>query len=307
MAKKRPNSNASAGHRLGQLVGDWFEEYFVLPLLESVSAKLRLYLDHRFRARPVRGDRIVWIDDEGNTVDYDFVMELNGTDDQLGIPVAFFECFWRRGSRHSKDKARDDSGKLLPMRSVHPTARFLGIVAAGDFTNPARLLVRSRDIDLFYTPKVKVVTAFSNLGMQVDYPDKSTEKTKQKLATKFASQLTASMKRKAASELRKLIGDASIRSYVDRVRGAMGALPQEIRVKARRDSSPRIFETIPDATNFIASPNFDFSDPSETFVYEITYTDGTEFERVADTLDDLRSLHGELEVLAAHMDMLQAD
>ena len=27
------NRNASSGHKLGQLIGDWYEEYFVLPLL----------------------------------------------------------------------------------------------------------------------------------------------------------------------------------------------------------------------------------------------------------------------------------
>ena len=135
-AKNATNDSASAGHKLGQLVGDWFEEYFVLPLLVEVAAKLRLYLDHRFHARQARSDKILWKDEEENTVDYDFVMELAGSDEAIGIPVAFFECFWRRGSRHSKDKARDDSGKLMPMTLVHPTARFLGIIAAGDFTQP---------------------------------------------------------------------------------------------------------------------------------------------------------------------------
>jgi len=153
MAVNGTNANASAGHKLGQLVGDWFEEHFVLPLLTDVADGLHLYLDHRFRARPARGEKILWNDEEDNSVDYDFVMELDGSDEAIGVPVAFFECFWRRGSRHSKDKARDDSGKLAPMSFVHPTARFLGIVAAGDFTQPARQLVLSRGIDLFYIPK----------------------------------------------------------------------------------------------------------------------------------------------------------
>jgi hypothetical protein len=53
----------------------------------------------------VRGDKFLWADEDENAVDYDFVMELKGSAERLGIPVAFFECFWRRGSRHSKDKA----------------------------------------------------------------------------------------------------------------------------------------------------------------------------------------------------------
>lgn len=88
---------SSAGHKLGQLVGDWFEEHFVLPLLQKVADHLKLYLDHRFRKRKARtSDKIIWRDEDNNEVDYDFVMELDGTDGKRGIPVAFLECFWRR-------------------------------------------------------------------------------------------------------------------------------------------------------------------------------------------------------------------
>ena len=144
------NINASSGHKLGQLIGDWYEEYFVLPLLQRVGRSLDLFVDSRFVNRKAREGQRIWEDSDGNSVDYDYVLELGGSDNKLGIPVAFVECFWRRGARHSKDKARDDSGKLMPMRETFPTARFLGIVSAGDFTKPARELVRSREIDLFY-------------------------------------------------------------------------------------------------------------------------------------------------------------
>ena len=42
---------ASSGHKLGQLVGDWFEQYFSLPLLSQVANALELYLDNRFVTR----------------------------------------------------------------------------------------------------------------------------------------------------------------------------------------------------------------------------------------------------------------
>jgi len=147
-----PDDPSSYGHKLGQLIGDWFEEYFVLPLLMTVSEELELYLDSRFRQRAARSGKLNWKDEEGNSVDYDFVLEIAGSDHVLGVPVAFFESFWRRGSRHSKDKARDDSNKLRPMRETYPTARFLGILAAGDFTKPARLYIENSDTDLFYVP-----------------------------------------------------------------------------------------------------------------------------------------------------------
>jgi hypothetical protein len=209
---------SSAGHKLGQFIGDWFEKYFVLPLLSEVATELHLFLDNRFIDRPARGDKIVWQDEEGNSVDYDFVLELNGTETQRGIPVAFIECFWRRGSRHSKDKARDDSGKLTPMRAAYPTARFLGIVAAGDFTEPARELVRSKDIDLFYVPKNKVIEAFVRNGLPMDYPDSALETEKGKLASEFEAGFTIEKHNLVANTLIELVGKAVVSSYVDRVR-----------------------------------------------------------------------------------------
>ncbi len=300
-ANANENDNASAGHKLGQVVGDWFAEYVVYPLLTSVANQLNLYLNSMYRTRPARGDRLLWKDEEGNTVDYDFVMELDATETQMGIPVAFFECFWRRGSRHSKDKARDDSGKLLPMRQVYPTARFLGIVAAGNFTAPARQLITSREINLFYAPKEKVLQAFKSVGLEVDYPDKTREEDKQKLVRDYQANITDALKRIAADKLRELIGGPAITTYIDRVRAAMGALPQEIRFIARHDSAPRVFEKIADATAFLAKPDFDFSKPVETYVYQITYSDGKEFEREVSTLDRLRELHQQTDRLAQHM------
>lgn len=287
------------------MIGDWYEECFVLPLLIKVADHLQLYLDHRFRKRPSRREKIVWADDENNDVDYDFVLELDGTDEQRGIPVAFLECFWRRGSRHSKDKARDDSGKLMPMRNVHPTARFLGIIAGGDFTKPARQLVLSREIDLFYVPKAKIIQAFEAVGLTIDYPDKAPEAYKQELADRCVSALNKRISRKVAESLRNLVGETALEAYVDRVRGALGALPQELRFLCRKSSGPRVFETIPEASAFLNDPRFDFSSPTEGYLYEITYSDGTEFQREVATLDQLRLLHKQIERLATHVAALQ--
>lgn len=57
-------TNASSGHKLGQLIGDWFEEYFVLTLIEKVANKLKLFADSRFINRPARGNKIKWKDIE---------------------------------------------------------------------------------------------------------------------------------------------------------------------------------------------------------------------------------------------------
>jgi len=295
------NETTSAGHKLGQLIGDWFEAFFVLPLLTEVSAKLHLFLDNRFIERPVRGDKIVWADNEGNSVDYDFVLEVGGTSERLGIPVAFVECAWRRGARHSKDKARDDSGKLLPLRGTYPTARFLGMVVAGDFTEPARELVRSRGIDLFYVSKDKVVEAFARSGFAVDYPDDAPEPDKARLAAAFEKRFAHGKPSEVARNLIELLGEPAVTSYVDRVRGQLSALPQEIRLVLRHESTPLIFKTLDEVSAFLENPTFKMNTPRETYLYQVTYTDGSEFEETIFSIVRLKELHGELRALCQHM------
>jgi hypothetical protein len=307
MAKRKDADDeelASSGHSLGQMVGDWFEEFFVLPLLDRVAQALKLYLDHRFKRRDARGDRIIWPDEDNNEVSYDFVMEVDGTEQQKGIPVAFFEGCWRRGTRHSKDKARDDVGKLSPMRHVHPTARFLGMLVSGDFTAPARTFVQSRQVDLLYIPKAKIISAFSEVGVRIDYPDRSSEAVKAGLVEQFQKTMDRQRKIEVAAKLRELVGAASLNTYVDRVRAALAALPQEIRCIARRNSQAAVFETITEATAFLANPHFDFDNATEDFVYEITYTDGTDFEKEVGSIEAMKELHRHLERLVEHITSL---
>lgn len=302
-----PNSDlkASSGHKLGQLIGNWFEQYFVLPLLGQVTNELDLFLDHRFRQRAARSGKIIWVDVDGNEVDYDFVLELNGTETKMGIPVGFIESFWRRGSRHSKDKARDDSGKLMPMRETYPTARFLGIVSAGDFTRPARELVINREIDLFYIPKDKIVKAFEANGLIMDYPDSTDEDSKWQIASKFEAYFSMQKKEEVVTSLIELMGKATVSSYTDRVRSKLSALPQEIRFILQQVSKPIIFESLVEATRFLQTPIFTMVDPQKIYLYQITYSDGSEFERTVMSIDELRDLHGQITALAEHMNRLR--
>jgi hypothetical protein len=298
------NKNVSSGHKLGQLIGDWYEEYFVLPLLQRVGKNLNLFVDSRFITRKARKEKILWDDLYGNSVDYDYVLELGGSAHKLGIPVAFIECFWRRGTRHSKDKARDDSGKLMPMRETYPPARFLGIVSAGDFTKPARELVRSKGIDLFYVPKEKIVNAFESCGLRIDYPDKLPEDEKANLVEKFDRHFTVSKMKAVQKALIELVGQATIESYVDRVRATLSALPQQIRFILRHDSMPIAFESVTAATNFLKSPTFNMTSPIESYLYQVTYSDGSEFEKLVEDLDELKKLHLQITILTKHMNKL---
>lgn len=290
------------------MVGDWFEEYVVLPLIERVATELELFVDSRFAGSRSGSSKVLWADAEGNKVDYDFVLELGGCADAHGIPVGFIESCWCRGARHSKDKARDDSGKLVPMRETYPTARFLGMVVAGDFTLPARELVRSRDIELFYIPKEKIIPAFGEEGFTIDYPDTMPESEKARIVRPLCSTKFNRTKRECIRDrLAALIGKPAIDSFVQCVRSALSALPQEIRLIVRHDSQPLRFESVEAASQFLAQPRLIMNDPTESYVYQVTYVNGSEFERNVGELTALKQLHEDIAVLTTHMSRLSGN
>ncbi len=292
---------SSAGHLLGQLVGDWWEQYIVKPLLDEVAKRLGLFCDCQFVERSCRGEKVQWQDVDGNVVDYDFVLELGGTRAALGVPVMFLECFWRRGARHSKDKARDDTNKLVPMSATYPTARFLSIAACGEFTEPAREYVKSRGVQVFYVPKERIVHAFREQRIQIDYPDSADEDKKLPIAIAAKKSMTPSRCKKVAESLVNIVGATAFEAYVGTIIASLSSLPVEIRIRESLVSDAQVFETVEQASAFLRSPRFTRTGDSRNYTNEITYSDGSEFSRSLDDIDGLRSLHSQLLRLVDHM------
>ena len=54
MNKKTAKKPSSSGHVLGQIIGNWFEEYFAYKLLLEIAKQLDLYLDSRYVKRKCR-------------------------------------------------------------------------------------------------------------------------------------------------------------------------------------------------------------------------------------------------------------
>lgn len=299
-AKGEGNGLSSAGHKIGQVVGDWWELQVVFPLLQQVAQELELFLDNRCVTRGCRSEKILWRDADDNEVDYDFVLELNGTPRERGVPVAFFESFWRRGARHSKDKARDDTNKLLPMRSTYPTARFLAIASCGEFTEPAREYVRSRNVELLFIPKTHVIAAFKRHGLEIDYPDNLAEEEKGRLADSL-DRAFKGQEQAVAETLQGIVGEGAFSSFKRRVLAALTATPQEIVIRSLRLSAPQVFVTIEAAKEFLNAPQFNFEGNEQEFTYEVTYSDGSDFSRRLNTLEEVVELHEELTALVNHM------
>jgi hypothetical protein len=108
----------AAGHKFGQFLGDYCEAA-IKPLLQEFADRHGLYLDKK-GPRPARtGKNLRWIDSFGNAHDLDFVLERGGSPKKIGTPVAFIESAWRRYTKHSRNKAQEIQGAVLPIAQQH--------------------------------------------------------------------------------------------------------------------------------------------------------------------------------------------
>jgi len=172
----------SPAHKFGQLIGELLESA-IMPQLKEFCKKQGLYLDYQKKVRPARpGKKVKWTDQYGNSHDLDFVIERDGTDNKIGRPVAFIESAWRRYTKHSRNKAQEIQGAILPLAEKYKWNNpFLGIVLAGVFTEGSINQLRSLGFQVLYFQYDSLVTVFKNEGINIsfdeDTPDNVFEQT----------------------------------------------------------------------------------------------------------------------------------
>ena len=173
----------SPGHKLGQLIGNFFEEFFSRRLT-NFAGELGFYCDKKGLRPKVRGEKrkVTWTDSEGNVHEMDYVFERNATRDEKGKPVAFIELAWRRYTKHSRNKAGEIEAALVPLGNTYRnTCNFLGAILGGEFTEGARKQLTSHNINLLYIHYRKIVEAFLIKGINLDYPEAATNQQKYEL------------------------------------------------------------------------------------------------------------------------------
>ncbi|MCB9764749.1 MAG: DNA methylase [Alphaproteobacteria bacterium] len=172
----------SPSHKLGQIIGDAIESALADPL-QQLCATHQLYLDQR-GPRPARGKRkkVSWTDRYGNKHDLDFVIERGGSAGAVGTPTAFVEVAWRRYTKHSRNKAQEIRGALIPLAETFGDALpFLGAVLAGVFTDGALDQLRSRGFAVLHLPYADVVKAFSQQNLDIRFDEQTPTATLQAL------------------------------------------------------------------------------------------------------------------------------
>ncbi|MGD0539121.1 MAG: DNA methylase [Verrucomicrobiota bacterium] len=178
----------SLAHKWGQIIGECFEE-FVQNILSEVATTHNLYLDFK-RPRNVRHSqgKVTWQDGYGNKHDLDYVLERGGTEDRLGVPIAFIESAWRRYTKHSKNKVQEIEAAVMPIALTFSRHQpFCGAVLAGEFTRNALHQLESKGFGVLHVPYDSILSAFKQLGIDASSEDgvggTTEEQFRQKIAT----------------------------------------------------------------------------------------------------------------------------
>ena len=116
----------SPSHKFGQIIGQILENTMI-KYLQEFAKKHDLYLDTTGERKARKGKKVSWTDSFGNKHDLDFVLERGGSEIVIGTPVAFIESAWRRYTKHSRNKAQEIQGAILPLATKHSfSAHFWG-------------------------------------------------------------------------------------------------------------------------------------------------------------------------------------
>ncbi|MBX7141264.1 MAG: hypothetical protein K1X63_09315 [Chitinophagales bacterium] len=191
----------SLSHKFGQIIGDLLE-LAIQPHLEKFARKHKLFLDKKGERKARAGKKVSWTDSKNNKHDLDFVLERGGTLNKSGIPVAFIECAWRRYTKHSRNKAQEIQGAIIPLTEKYKSSSpFVGVVLAGVFTDGSLNQLKSLGFGVLYFPYDTVVKSFSKFGINAAFDEDTSEKEFRK---KIDSWNKLSNKEDVAKELLKL-------------------------------------------------------------------------------------------------------
>jgi len=166
----------SPAHKFGQIIGDLLEEIMEAQLQEFCDAR-KLYLDKKgIRGEARQGRKVTWEDHFGNLHDLDFVIEQGGSKDLRGRPLAFIEAAWRRYTKHSRNKAQEIQGALLPIAEKYANDKpFLGAVLAGVFTSGSMEQMRSSGFEVMLFPYETILAAFNSVGIDAAFDESTSD------------------------------------------------------------------------------------------------------------------------------------
>jgi len=255
----------SPTHRFGQIIGEALEAA-IEPLLTRFAEEHHLYLDRKGKRLARQGNKVTWLDKNGNKHDLDFVLERGGSAEKIGTPVAFIEIAWRRYTKHSRNKAQEIQGAVIPLAETYESsAPFLEAVLAGVFTEGALAQLKSLGFSVVYFPYETIVTAFRGVGIVAAYDEDTPDA---ECAEKIRA-WEALPKKKRASLARTLLKacERDMQDFMARLTGTVSRKVEVVRVLALHGTASEL-TSIEEAIRFVEG--YKESDGSKAFAgYEI--------------------------------------
>lgn len=266
----------SPAHRFGQIIGEVLEAAIV-PLLQDFAKKHGLYLDRHGSRACRKGQRCSWKDLNGNTHDLDFVLERGGTDKKRGMPAAFIETAWRRYTKHSRNKAQEIQGAVVPLAQTYRNAGpFMGAVLAGVFTQGALTQLRSLGFTVLYFPYESVVAVFRQAGIDAAFTEATPDAEFQNKVNAYEKLSGRARKALAQNLLKAHKGEVD--KFVNALTAAVSRQIDRIIVLPLHGQTVEV-TTIDDAVKFIQ--DYDASGgggPVERYEILIRYNNGDKIE-----------------------------
>ncbi len=272
------------GHRFGQIIGDVLEAA-IAPLLAEFATEHGLYLDKKGDRECRVGKRCSWTDLNGNTHDLDFVLERGGTQAKRGIPVAFIETAWRRYTKHSRNKAQEIQGAIVPLVETYRNAApFQGAILAGVFTAGALDQLRSLGFILLYFPYETIISVFKRYGVDARYDEGTPDVDLERRIDAF-NRLSGLRKRRLAKALLEANNEGVI-SFMASLTAAVSRQIDRIIVLPLHGSMQEL-STIEEAINFVKDHNEAANvAPFVRYEIQVRYNNGN---RVDGTFSDKES------------------
>lgn len=282
----------SPAHKFGQIIGDLLEE-IMAPELQKFCDERGLYLDKKGPRSPARsGKKVTWEDRFGNSHDLDFVIERGGTLEQKGRPLAFIEAAWRRYTKHSRNKAQEIQGAILPIAEKYCWDQpFLGTVLAGEFTSGSLTQMRSSGFEVMYFPYETVVEAFKFVGIDVEF-DESTPDLSFREAIDQINKLTEAQRKGLKINLIQQ-NSSLLNNFLENLKRTIDRGLEKV-IVIPLHGSESCFYSVGDAISFVERYDAEKSECGEFKKFEIIvhYTNGNKIDAQFSEKDDVfRFLH----------------
>lgn len=178
----------SASHQIGEQIGDFFEEIIIRYLSPIIAEEDNYYLDYN-HPRPARNyERILkGTDSDGNEHRLDIVIEHGGSEESLGNPKAYIETAWRRYTKHSKNKAQEIAGAILPLVKTNAeNMPFYAAILAGEYTKNSIDQLVSQGFFVLHFTYEEIAAIYDTEGVSIRWNEQTQISELESLSSQLA-------------------------------------------------------------------------------------------------------------------------